>query len=280
MTAPDNRLTLESIATPENFRIALEILKEILPPLTEIMKERLIEQTAAIGLLSQKIDQLITREIHAGLSAIQDATSTTNEETKQIRLRFAEEQLLKNTQLDFKLETGGKKNGYWMAQSHLGLVNICLVREDSKIAHKHLLSIFVCDPRLARTKLAPEIWKKIFKPECKKVYDWFDEENEKINNSPFKARVALRKAGAVAKFAGIGGMVALSWWFSRGKPGGGMPVGAPRTLNLATQELSDDWEDATPERYRQNAFEKLKIELENKIDERSREYALQLIAAI
>jgi hypothetical protein len=280
MTTPDNRLTLETVATPENFRVALEILKEILPPLTEIMRERLVEQTAAIGVLSQKVDQLITREIYAGLSAIKDATSTTNEETKQIRLRFAEEQLLRNTQLDFKLETGGKKNGYWMAQSHQGLMNICLARGDSKIAHKHLLSIFECDPHLARTKLAPEIWGKIFKPECKKVYDWFNEEHEKINNNPFRGRVALRKAGAVAKFAGQGGMVAITWWFNKGKPGGGMPIGAPRALNQAAQHLSEDWEDATPERYRQIAFEKLSIELENKIDERCREYALQLIAAI
>lgn len=277
MTPSGNRLTLEAIATPENIRIALEILKEILPPLTEILKERLAEQTSAIGVLSQKIDQLITREIHAGLNAIKDATSTTNEETKKIRLRFAEEQLLKNTQLDPRLATGGKKNGYWMAQSHQGLMNICLVRGDNKIAHKHLLSAFECDPRLARTKF---VWKKIFEPECRKVYEWFDEEEEKINNNPFKGRVALRKAGAVAKFAGKGGMVAVSWWLNKGKPGGRMPVGAPQVLNQAQQELSEDWEEATPEKYRQMALEKLSVELENKIDERCREYALQLIAAI
>ena len=281
MTTPDNRLTLETVATPENFRIVLETLQEILPPLTEILKERLVEQTKAIVEISRKFDQLITREIHAGLGAISDAASSSNDETKHIRLRFAEEQLLKNTQLDPKLETAGKRNGYWMAQAHQGLMNICLLRGDSKIANKHLLSIFECDPHLARTKLAPEVWKQIFEPECQQVYDWYKKEREKIENDPYKGRVTLRKAGAMAKFAAKGGLVATSWWLNKGKPGGGgMPAGGAIIIDQAKQQLTEDLEDATPERYRQNALEKLEKVLEAKLDERCREYALKLILAI
>jgi hypothetical protein len=281
MTTPDNRLTLESFATPENFRIVLETLQEILPTLTEILKERLVEQTKAIVEISQKFDQLITREIHGGLDAINDAASSSNDETKHIRLRFAEEQLLKNTQLDPKLETAGKRNGYWMAQSHQGLMNICLLRDDGKIANKHLLSMFECDPHLARTKLAPEVWKQIFEPECQQIYDWYKKEQEKIANDPFKGRVTLRKAGAVAIFAAKGGLIATSWWLNKGKPGGGgMPAGGTVIIDQAKQKLSEDWEDATPERYRQNALEKLDKVLEAKLDERCRQYAIKLIAAL
>jgi hypothetical protein len=273
------------VATPENTRIALEILKEILPPLVDIMRERLIVQTLAIGLLSQKLDQLITREIHSGFSAIEDATSTVNEETRQIRLRFAEEQLLKNTHLDSNLQTGGRKNNYWMAHSHHGLMNICLIRGDDKIAHKHLLSIFECDPRLARTILAPEIWEKVFQPECKNIYDWFEKEQEEIKASKYAGQVALEKTLAVGKFAGKTALVAAAWFLNNGKPGGYVPsstmqIGGQQAISEAQKQLSGDWENATPEEYQRIAVGKLKMELESKIDWECRRYAIQLISAM
>lgn len=282
MTSPSYQPFLNTAVSQENLRIALEILKEVLPQVVEILRERFLEQTAALNLLSQKIDQLVTREIYAGFSSIKDAIDTTNAETKQLRLRFAEEQLLKNTHLDPELKTGSRKNSYWMAQSHYGLMNICLIREDSKIAYKHLLSIFRYDPRLARTKLIPEIWEKIFKPECKEIYNWFDEESKKIENNKYTVRVALDRTFAVAKFAGKSGFVA-SMWLLNSKTNNRNPTintSSMYALTKAQEELSEEWEEISPEEHRFDALYKLREQLDNKIDSKCCEYAKQLIAAI
>ena len=56
-----------------------------------------------LDIIIAKSDQLIIREIMAAYKAIDDALSTDSDKTRQIRLSFAEEHLLKNISLNLAL---------------------------------------------------------------------------------------------------------------------------------------------------------------------------------
>ncbi len=114
--------------------------------------------------LKRQGDQLIIREILGAYDAIEDAIKSKNAETISSRLRFAEESLLRNTNLDPELTTLGQKNSLWMIYSHLGLAFVAGLREDAHIAVSHLLRIFIIDPRTARQKLIKEFYCEYFEP--------------------------------------------------------------------------------------------------------------------
>jgi hypothetical protein len=224
--------------------------------------ERVLEKLKA---QDSKIDQLITREIKSAFKAIQDACISNNEETKKLRLKFAEEQLLKNTMLDVSQSTEGQSNNYWMAVCHYGLTLLCVVRGDHEISERHAASVFQHAPREAREKLLPEVWEIVFQPKCHEIYQWYEEKKQDLLNQDFSSDVSLAKAIAVAKFAGLSG-VAVGIALLLGGQGGGF--GATQTLKKAKKGLDSDMRHANPQQYRDEAIKNLEQILENKLDER------------
>jgi hypothetical protein len=259
-------IIVENLMTPENIGKAIDLLSETLPLLFEVMLKRL-EQTQ--DLLSKKIDQIILRDIYSAFGAIKDATSTLNEETKQIRLKFAEESLLRNTGLDPSIETGGYSNSHWMAQSHHGLMQICSLRRDSKIAVKHLLNTYICDPRDARKTLSPEIFVKVFQPMCKEIYKWEEEQITEINKSSFSKNIILRKVFSVGKFGIKGAASAVTYYYSKNRS-------ALSWANNATEELKKEWKEATPEEFKVMALNELSRQVEEKLDDKCKEIGIIL----
>ncbi|QUS60960.1 hypothetical protein [Synechocystis sp. PCC 7338] len=119
-----------------------------------------------LTLICEKIDQLVLADVYSAFSAIQDALTTDNEKTRNIRLIFAEEKLLKTTGLDINLVTGDYKNIFLISLSHYGLAFICSLRRDTITSARHALRAFLYDTRTTRNELTPELYLKLFKNQC------------------------------------------------------------------------------------------------------------------
>ena len=193
-----------------------------------------------LNTIQSTLDQLILREIKSAYEAISDALVTNNEQTKNVRLNYAEESLLKNTSLDPALKTGEFYNAYLMALAHYGLAFVCVLRKDNQIAAKHLLRTYKFDPNISRTKLTPILFEEIFKPKCS-------------------------NAAAVTSWVG---MVAV-----------GFAVPAARGAAMQANNVAGKlWNSSTPEHYRIGDMEDLEKELELKLDDRCREIALDFLS--
>jgi hypothetical protein len=253
------------------------ILKAGKLSLDAIKKEAMVKQ---LNILIQKSDQLISREIKAAYEALDDALITSNIKTREIRLNFCEENLLKNTNLDPGLTTGGFSNKYWMALAHNGLAFVCTLREDSNLAAKHLIKIYECDPRLARQKLLPELYVQLFQPQCKNVFDWHEKELKSINESNFVPMNALVKTGAVA--IAIGSIVAgfsLALNTRNGFSSSQNSFAGSRIAQGGFKIAEEVWKNSNNiESFRQDARNKLYKQLEDKLDERCQEIARSLLS--
>lgn len=134
-----------------------------------------------LNMLHAKSDQIIIREIKSAFDAINDALNSNNKLTRETRLKFAEEFLLKNTRLNPALETEGRGNHIWIALSNFGLAYICYLRYDQRLAARHLLKVFVDAPRMARKELAKDVFESIFEPNCRDI-NFEIERNKHIEN--------------------------------------------------------------------------------------------------
>ncbi len=146
----------------------------------EELNGRLDHIQSQLESLIKKSDQLILREIKSAFDAIADSFLSDNAETKAIRSSFAEECLLRNTRLDPALTTAGQPNTYWIALANYGLAHLCILRNDRKIAGRHLLRMFIADPHNARLNMAPYIYDAVFKPRCSLLYFKHNEIDTKL----------------------------------------------------------------------------------------------------
>lgn len=213
--------------------------------------------------MMQRYDQLITREIKSAYEALSDAMTTNSEYTRKMRLDFAENNLLKNTNLDSSLCTGGLSNNYLMAISHYGLSFICKLRGDDVVAAKHLLRAFEMDPRKAREELLPELYEGFFKNKCENANRWYKEQLAIIYEKDYTGKQLLDKTGAFLE--GAGGVI------------GGILLKNHAVERTAVRDAGKRWSSSTPEHYRLQAKIALDIEYERKIDEDCKRIATKLL---
>ncbi|GAQ84179.1 Hypothetical [Klebsormidium nitens] len=154
--------------------------------------------------LLQLAEQDVLRDLNSGLAALEDSIESQNEGTRQSRLQFAEQQLLRCTHLDPSLSTGGQPNTYLMAVAHHKLALAGTLRGDRVIAAKHILKCFIADPRAARLELAPDLYQQLFEPRCTDILEWRDQEYNKIAGKyaskwlNFQSHVLKGASGAVS----------------------------------------------------------------------------------
>lgn len=158
-----------------------------------------------LNILNAKSDQVITKEIKSAFDAINDALYSNNNLSRENRLKFAEVFLLKNTRLNPTLETEGRGNNIWIAFSNFGLSYICFLRNDQRLAARHLLKVFVDAPRMARKELAKDIFESIFEPNCRDIN--FDIERRKQIENKNKLMDIENPEGFIIQSAVLGAAI-------------------------------------------------------------------------
>jgi hypothetical protein len=171
----------------------------------EKIASELSDVSSKIDVVQQQLGQLILREVRAAFDALEDAQRTTNVGTAMARLRFAEDSFLKNTRLDPGVMFGGVKPTIIMAMAHQGLAAICALRHDDEMAERHLLRLFMVDPRLARTELNPGLYDALFLPKCEDIYeDYNRRDSERRLRDERRASTGLTGwSGAPALIRGV-----------------------------------------------------------------------------
>lgn len=137
----------------------------------EKIASELSDVSCKLDAVQKQLVQLILREVKAAFDALEDAKRTTNVATATARLRFAEDSFLRNTRLDPSIMLGGFAPTAIMAMAHQGLATICALRHDHELAERHLLRLFILEPRLARTELNPGLYEALFRPKCEDIYE-------------------------------------------------------------------------------------------------------------
>lgn len=222
------------------------------------------EVIESIRTVQSTLDQLILREIDSAFDAIGDALITQNEQTRVIRLNYAEENLLRNTSLDSSLTTGNYKNIYLITLAHYGLAFVCSLRGDRVIAAKHLIRCYKFDSHVSRTELTPMLFEKFFKPKCSDIFEWYQRRLEAISRNPCAVRVMGGKAVAAAAF--VGALAA------------GLAFGQLGAAHAGRREAQQMWNNSTASRYQLKDRDNAYTQLELKVDNRCREIALELLS--
>ena len=234
-----------------------------------LYKEKLQEELSKI---QASIDQLIIKELVSAFDELSYAFITDNEETKRIRLNFAEENLLNNTGLNPLLSTGEIPNTRLMAMAHLGLSIISLLRDDNIMSTIHCLRAYEVAPNYARKNLLPEIYTDIFKPKCFDIFVWRSNSKKNIRNINFTSNIIGKKVwgSTLLVLGGLGTVLTLS---SR------LPANAYAVnclLGIAGKEL----DEANVSYFQKQAIKELDVELANKIDQRCQELASKYLLEI
>lgn len=165
--------------------LAVKIIKDMIVgvPATLVRLIRsnaLLEINSKLNTIMAKQDEQILSNLKSAYTAIEDAIQTPNKQTKKQRLLFAENALLPNTQLNPSLSTADRPNGHWIAIANYGLGFVCHLRGDDITAAKHFVRMFESDQQLARTKLAPKLYKDYFLPKYKE-YIKYDKKSTNEN---------------------------------------------------------------------------------------------------
>lgn len=228
----------------------------------ELREQELLDKVRDISSKVNEIlaycEQDILREIYSAYDAIITAEITENSQTKALRLNYAENQLLKNTQLNRSLSTADHPNTYWVALSNFGLVIICILREDRDTAFIHLLKTFEADPHFARSELAPTTYKLLFAETIDQgLQEFYTSSLKEIEHKDYHWEAFERKclAGAMA-----GGGIALG--IIVGLFGGAGVAGG--IAYQATHEAEGTWEGATPEKILEGKKEAFKLQFNEK----------------
>ncbi|WP_440947876.1 S1 family peptidase [Methanosarcina sp. T3] len=151
---------------------------------------------------NEKVGQVFIKEIKDAFESLTDAYLTTNRETKNNRLNFAEERFLKNSHVDTNLKFRKHSSLDLMALSHYGLSIICYFRNDDTISLKHILQAYELSPQFSRTKLLPEFYDSCLSAEVvKRVNLWENKELNSLNKKSYAGKEALMKTMAVLSFA-------------------------------------------------------------------------------
>jgi hypothetical protein len=119
-----------------------------------------------LRIIQAQTEQLILREVRAAFDALDDGRRSKNTAIVEARLRFAEDSFLKNTRLDPTSTLGGLTTTAIMLLAHQGLATICALRQDHEMAERHLLQLFVLDPRSARNEINPILYERRSPARC------------------------------------------------------------------------------------------------------------------
>lgn len=264
VSASGSRIPLD----PETIRV---IVETAVPLIQELVK-RIAESQSQIQEVLKKVDQLILREINSAFDALRDATLTDNAETRERRLNFAEDQLLRCTGLELNTKIGGRPSAYWVGLSHFGLFTISKLRGDEMLAVRHVLKTFATDPETARASHFPEVYAKVFQPECTEERNWYVQRFLEVERDDFKGRVFAAKALKVGKGIALAG---FAIWAMTDR---NTRVAAQVTANQQLQKLDGEMKEITPEKYREIMKEKVKAEFEEKLNQRCRSIAQSMLA--
>lgn len=203
--------------------------------------------------IKQALDQITTKEIYAAFTAIEDALLSSHQSSKDIRLKFAEENLLKNAELNSGGTTAGVRNEEFIAWANHGLAYVTILRGDNILTIRHVLRSYIAEPRLSRASLTPGVYESFFKPRCQPIFDDFRMKDQAVQSDSFDTRVWLEKAGWAA--TGFGAALAASML----TPGAAYPA-----WKMTTQHGFKSAGDL--DRHRRNARAQLKIEEEAAVD--------------
>jgi tetratricopeptide (TPR) repeat protein len=228
--------------------------------------------------LSVKTDYVFVRELLGAFDALKDFYITSNHESRQNRLRFAEECLSRNANLPPGEALAGHPSSYWEARARHGLAMIYEARGDLDLAARYVLQIFVADPRLGRSLLAPDVYVEIIKPQCMDIFARYDTELDKIYSADYKLLVFGSRALTALKGVGLLGVVGVNALAilsgRRGNPGM-----LSRTSDIIEQ-IQDEWDGVSESDFCSAAHARLNLSLEQWLDDRCREVAIQVASAI
>lgn len=254
--------------------IALEDLKTIITSGSSaigvinrvMLNQRLSAIEKHLSELIKKQDQMITREIKSAFDAINDSLTTENERTREKRLDFAEDNLLKNTRLDIALETDDKPNGYWICLANFGLSFVCGIRNDAIIGIKHLIKSFEADAVLAR-EIYPDFFVSVLEKRTNEIdRNWYDAKFKEINEKDYSMDVFWKKAGAI--LTGAGAVV------------GAILLKTPAPMKSVVNEAHKMDAEASPEILKAKAIEKLNEERINNFNVFCREASSEVLELI
>lgn len=223
--------------------------------------------------INEKLDQLmqissevILRDVRSAFKAIEDYLFLSRRgEAKPEKLDRIEDILQRNTGLNPEGKTGGVSNANIMAFSYLGLVYTHAIKGEFSLADRYILRMFEAGPRVARTALAPKVFKKVFRPQCKGTF--------KLHKAEMSRRADLgdhvARAGRGAAAAVVGGLGALVSIGLRTGTIGGASMQAAKNIVEGGDTKSKEWASEA----------KLIERHEARLDDRCREIARELLAA-
>ncbi len=252
---------------PETIKLILEVAI----PLVEELVKRIAESQSQLQEVLKKVDQLILREINSAFDALRDATLTDSAETKERRLNFAEDQLLRCTGLELNSKIGDHSSAYWVGLSHFGLFTISRLRGDDMLAARHVLKTFVSDPQTARTRYFPEVYASVFQPECSEERSWYVQRLAEVEGDDFKGRILAAKVLKVGKVLAIGG---FGIW---GMTNPSTRVTAQYAMREGLDKTGEEWQQIIPEKYREEMKQRVKREFEEKLNLKCASCALAML---
>lgn len=226
-----------------------------------------------LGEIDEKLDQLlqissevILRDVRSAFKAIEDYLYLSRRgEAKPEKLERIEDILQRNTGLNPEGETGGVANADIMAYSYLGLVYTHAIKGEFSLADRYILRMFETGSRLARTSLAPQVFKKVFHPLCKGTF--------KLHKDEMRRRADLgdhvERVGRGAAAAVVGGLGALVSIGLRTGAIGGASMQAAKNIVEGGDAKSKEWASEA----------KLIERHEARLDVRCREIARELLTA-
>ncbi|GLJ40383.1 hypothetical protein SUGI_0831030 [Cryptomeria japonica] len=141
--------------------------------------ERLAAGEPGIGEVAYS-EQAVLANLDWGIDALEEAITSSNEETKAARLQHAEKMLQVCAMLDAKQTTAGVPNFYLCAWSHLNLAFLWKLRNDDRNAVAQILEMFLVDPLFSRIDFAPELWESLFLPHLRSIVGWYTEQRQRI----------------------------------------------------------------------------------------------------
>lgn len=146
-----------------------EILKESGEKiLNEAKLDRII---ARLDELTRLCGEIILRDLRGAFKSLQDYFACNGTCNQWQIIDHIEQSLLNNTGLDPESKIGSIRAADVIAMSYFGLAFIYSFRGKNEIAERYIFRMFESTSRLARTELAPNIFKKVINPHCKECYE-------------------------------------------------------------------------------------------------------------
>ncbi|XP_022767512.1 putative E3 ubiquitin-protein ligase LIN-1 isoform X2 [Durio zibethinus] len=125
-------------------------------------------------------DQAVLANLDWGIEALEEAIETSNMETKNARLDYAEKMLQVCAMLTSDHKTAGVPNSYLSAWAHLNLSYLWKLRNNVRNSVLHVLEMFIIDPFFSRIDFAPELWKELFLPHMSSIVGWYSEARQRL----------------------------------------------------------------------------------------------------